>query len=134
MAEDLNRVTLVGRPTRDPEVRGNGVVMSIRLASTRRDKDPDDGEWKDMPNYFDVVFFGEKRIAGIEPYVKKGTRIGIDGTLAWREWQDKDGNNRQSVEIRADNLFLLDSRESSGRSDLPVADEPKLADDGDAPF
>lgn len=118
--EDLNRVAIVGRLTRDPDVRGNNNVMAMRLAVNTRDRDPDTGEWGDRGNFFDAVLFGENRVSALSKMVGKGSRVGIDGKLSWREWQDKEGNNRQSVEIRADNLFLLDSR---GERSEPQQDE-----------
>ena len=131
--EDLNRVALVGRLTRDPDIRGNNNVMAMRLAVTGRDKDPDTGEYGDVPNYFDVVLFGENRINALSSLIGKGSRIGIDGKLKWREFTDKQGNDRQGIEIMADNLFLLDNRKE--KSDLPTGDAPApKADDSDIPF
>ena len=116
MAADLNRVTLVGRLTRDPEMRslpGGDPVMSMRLAVSSRQRDPD-GQWGDKSNYFDVTLFG-RRAEALSSFLAKGTRIGIDGRLSWREWQTQDGSKRQSVEIVANDLFLLDGRREESR-------------------
>ena len=137
MPADLNRVTLVGRLTRDPELRhtaSGDPVCGMRLAVSSRARD-DSGNWGDRSNYFDVTVFG-RQAETVTTYLTKGRRIGVDGRLSWREWQDKDGNRRQSVEVIANDIFFLDSRSdgagggqaegwgeqrpASSGSDLPV--------------
>ena len=157
MPADLNRVTLVGRLTRDPELRrtpSGDPICSIRLAVSSRGRD-DGGNWTDKPNYFDVTVFG-RQAETASTYLAKGRRIGVDGRLTWREWQAQDGNKRQSVEVTANDIFFLDSREggesggsaggggswtapATSGSDLPIdttdmrpAATP--ADDDDIPF
>ncbi|HEX2504559.1 MAG TPA: single-stranded DNA-binding protein [Miltoncostaeaceae bacterium] len=155
MPADLNRVTLVGRLTRDPELRhtqGGDPVCSIRLAVTSRSRD-EAGEWGDRSNYFDVTVFG-RRAETASTYLAKGRRIGVDGRLQWREWQAQDGSKRQNVEVVANDVFFLDSRgegaegggpqEDAGWSappgggDLPVdrsdMQPAQPADDDDIPF
>jgi single-strand DNA-binding protein len=156
MPADLNRVTLVGRLTRDPELRhtsGGQAVASIRLAVSSRARD-EGGNWSDRSNYFDVTVFGRQAETATN-YLSKGRRIGVDGRLSWREWEGQDGNKRQSVEVVANDIFFLDSRgdsdggggQSGGgqgwsqpapASDLPVDTSdmrrPAVADDDDIPF
>jgi single-strand DNA-binding protein len=158
---DLNRVTLVGRLTRDPELRhtqGGDPVCSIRLAVSSRARD-ESGNWGDRSNYFDITVFG-RQAETASTYLAKGRRIGVDGRLSWREWQAQDGSRRQNVEVIANDVFFLDSRadgvgqsgggeggelqgagwsDPKGGGDLPVdrsdmqpADRP--ADDDDIPF
>ena len=113
MPADLNRVTLVGRLTRDPELRhtgGGDAICSIRLAVSSRARD-EGGNWGDRSNYFDVTVFG-RQAETASTYLAKGRRIGVDGRLSWREWQTQDGSKRQSVEVIANDLFFLDSREA----------------------
>jgi single-strand DNA-binding protein len=115
MPADLNRVTLVGRLTRDPELRhtaGGDPVCSIRLAVSSRARD-EGGNWGDRSNYFDVTVFG-RQAETASTYLAKGRRIGVDGRLSWREWQTQDGSKRQSVEVVANDLFFLDSRGEGG--------------------
>ncbi len=115
MAADLNRVTLVGRLTRDPELRhtaGGDAVCSMRVACSSRSRD-EQGNWGDKPNYFDVVVFG-RQAETASNYLAKGRRIGIDGRLSWREWTAQDGAKRQSVEVVANDVFFLDSRGEGG--------------------
>ena len=115
MPADLNRVTLVGRLTRDPELRhtqGGDPVCSIRLAVSSRSRD-ESGDWGDRSNYFDITVFG-RQAETASTYLAKGRRIGVDGRLSWREWQAQDGTKRQNVEVIANDVFFLDSRGEGG--------------------
>lgn len=115
MPADLNRVTLVGRLTRDPELRHSGggdAICSIRLAVSSRARD-ETGNWGDRSNYFDVTVFG-RQAETASTYLAKGRRIGVDGRLSWREWQAQDGTKRQSVEVVADNVQFLGGRDGGG--------------------
>ncbi len=115
MPADLNRVTLVGRLTRDPELRHSGggdAICSLRLAVNARSRGQD-GEWGDKANFFDVTVFG-RQAETASTYLAKGRRIGVDGRLSWREWQAQDGTKRQSVEVIANDVFFLDSRGEGG--------------------
>lgn len=110
---DLNRVTLVGRLTRDPDIRttqGGQTIANMRLAVTSRENKG--GEWGDKSNYFDVVAFG-RTAETAQRFLTKGRRIGVDGRLSWSEWE-KDGVKRQSVEINAGDIFFLDSSPNAG--------------------
>ena len=129
-ATNINRVILTGNLTRDPELRSlpSGMsVCSLRIASNTRRKDQSTGEWVDKPNYFDVTIWG-KQGENAAQYLSKGRPVAIDGRLEWREYQDQQGNNRQAVEIVADNVQFLGGREDGGnggggftpRSDVPV--------------
>jgi single-strand DNA-binding protein len=115
MPADMNRVSLVGRLTRDPELRhtaSGDPVCSMRLAVTSRARD-ESGNWGDRSNYFDVTVFG-RQADTVSTYLTKGRRIGVDGRLSWREWQAQDGSRRQSVEVIANDVFFLDSRSDGG--------------------
>jgi len=129
-ATNINRVILTGNLTRDPELRSlpSGMsVCSLRIASNTRRKDGQSGEWVDKPNYFDVTIWGRQGENAAQ-YLSKGRPVAIDGRLEWREWQDQQGNNRQSVEIVADNVQFLSGPGEGGqggggftpRSDVPV--------------
>jgi single-strand DNA-binding protein len=111
-ATNINRVVLTGNLTRDPELRstqGGTSVCSLRIASNTRRKDAS-GNWVDKPNYFDVTVWGAQG-ENCAQYLSKGRPVAIDGRLEWREWQDQQGNKRQSVEIIADSVQFLGSRE-----------------------
>jgi single-strand DNA-binding protein len=128
-ATNINRVIITGNLTRDPELRSlpSGMsVCSLRIASNTRRKDGD--QWVDKPNYFDVTIWGRQGENAAQ-YLAKGRPVALDGRLEWREWQDQQGNNRQSVEIVADNVQFLGGRDDMGggggggftpRSDVPV--------------
>ena len=131
-ATNINRVVMTGNLTRDPELRSTGgglAICSLRIASNTRRKDGQSGEWVDKPNYFDVTIFGRQGENAAQ-YLSKGRPVAIDGRLEWREWQDQQGNNRQSVEIIADAVQFLGGRDDAGgggggftpRSDVPVDD------------
>lgn len=115
MPADLNRVTLVGRLTRDPELRHTAAgdpVATLRLAFTSRAKEPD-GEWGDRSNYIDITLFGA-RAEVAERHLAKGRRVGVDGRLSWSEWDGADGARRQAIEVVAGDIFFLDAPQAAG--------------------
>jgi single-strand DNA-binding protein len=125
---NINRVVITGNLTRDPELRSTGsgmAVCSLRIASNSRRKDAS-GNWVEKPNYFDITVWGAQG-ENCAQYLSKGRPVAIDGRLDWREWEDKQGNKRQSVDIIADSVQFLGSRdggENGGRftpqSDVPA--------------
>jgi single-strand DNA-binding protein len=127
-ATNINRVVLTGNLTRDPELRStpSGTsVCSLRLAVNTRRRD-ETGNWVDKPNFFDITVWGAQG-ENCAQYLQKGRPVAIDGRLEWREWQDQQGNKRQSVDIIADSVQFLGSRdgaENGGRftphSDVPA--------------
>jgi single-strand DNA-binding protein len=132
-ATNINRVVLTGNLTRDPELRStqSGMsVCSLRIASNTRRKNQATGEWEDKPNFFDVTVWGAQG-ENCARFLSKGRPVALDGRLEWREWEAQDGNKRQSVEIVADAVQFLGSRDDNGggqnggftpRSDVPVDD------------
>jgi single-strand DNA-binding protein len=118
MAGDINRVTLVGRLTRDPELRhlpSGTPVLQMGLAVNGRQKDDADN-WTDKPNFFDIKVFGNQAEM-LSQHLAKGRRVGIDGRLDWSSWEAQDGSKRSKVEIVANTVQFLDSRgESEGGS------------------
>src|SRR5947207_13320711 len=110
-ATNINRVVMTGNRPRDPELRStpSGTsVCSLRIACNTRRKDAS-GEWIDKPNYFDVTVWGAQG-ENCATYLAKGRPVAVDGRLEWREWQDKEGNKRQAVDIIADSVQFLGSR------------------------
>jgi single-strand DNA-binding protein len=129
-ATNINRVIITGNLTSDPELRSlpSGTsVCKLRVACNTRRKDNSTGEWVDKPNYFDVTVWGAQG-ENCARYLSKGRPVAVDGRLEWREWQDKEGNNRQGIDIIADAVqFLSSPRDDAGsgngftaRSDIPV--------------
>lgn len=134
-ATNINRVIITGNLTRDPELRSTGSgtsVCSLRVACNTRRKDGQSGEWVDKANYFDVTIWGRQGENAAQ-YLSKGRPVAIDGRLEWREWQDKEGNKRQSIDIIADNVqFLSDGGGGGGNNDggfTPRSDVPVSTDD-----
>jgi single-strand DNA-binding protein len=109
---NINRVVLVGNLTKDPELRhtpSGTAVCKLRLAVNTRQKDAQ-GNWGDKPNYFDVTVWGNQGESCAQ-FLSKGRPVGVDGRLDWREWEAQDGTKRQAVEIIADSVQFLGSRE-----------------------
>jgi single-strand DNA-binding protein len=112
---NINRVVLTGNLTRDPELRSTSSGLSVcgmRIAVNTRRKDQS-GNWVEKPNYFDVTVFGGQG-ENCARYLAKGRPVAIDGRLEWREFTDKDGNNRQAIDIIADAVQFLGGRDDAG--------------------
>ncbi len=130
----INRVVLVGRLTRDPELRAlpsGRSVCALRIAcnSARRDAD---GALAERPNYFDVSVYGAPG-ESVSRYMRRGSRIGVDGRLDWREWETADQERRQSVSVIADTVQFLDGpgeRERLDGSDADGAQGAELGHEG----
>jgi single-strand DNA-binding protein len=128
-ATNINRVILTGNLTRDPELRStpSGTpVCSLRIATNSSRKD-ETGNWVDKPNYFSVTVWGAQG-ENCARFLEKGRPVAIDGRLDWREYQDKDGNKREAIEIVADRVQFLGSRDGgeagNGSRFTPQSDVP----------
>jgi single-strand DNA-binding protein len=114
-ASNINRVIITGNLTRDPELRSTSSGLSVcklGVAVNTRRKDSS-GNWGEKPNYFNVTVFGAQG-ENCATYLSKGRPVAIDGRLEWSEWQDKEGNKRNSVDIIADSVQFLGGREDGG--------------------
>src|ERR1051325_9426906 len=137
MAGNINRVVLVGNLTRDPELRhtpSGTPVCSLRLAVNTGRKD-ERGQWTDKPNYFDITVWGQQG-ENCAQYLSKGRPVAVDGRLEWREWEAQNGQKRQGIDIIADSVQFLGSREGgeSGGRFTPQSDVPAdTADFAQAP-
>jgi single-strand DNA-binding protein len=113
----VNVVVITGNLTRDPELRHTGggtAVCELRVAVNSRRKDGQTGEWVDKPNYFDVTVWGAQG-ENCATYLSKGRPVAIEGRLDWREWEAKEGGGkRQAVQIIANTVQFLGSRDGSG--------------------
>jgi len=110
---DLNHAVLIGRLTRDAELKytsGGQAVCKFSIAVNRRKKNGD--QWEDEANFFDIVVWGRQG-ESLHQYLVKGKMVGIDGELRQDRWQ-QDGQNRSKIEIIANNLQLLGGGSSSG--------------------
>jgi single-strand DNA-binding protein len=126
-ASNINVVVITGNLTRDPELRstpGGTSVCKLRVAVNSRRKDQS-GQWVDKPNYFDVTVWGAQG-ENCANYLSKGRPVAVEGRLDWREWEDKEGAKRQSVEIIANSVQFLGSRDGGGNGNgfTPQSDVP----------
>ena len=112
----VNKVIIVGNLGRDPETRylpSGEAVTNISVATTDTWKDKTSGEKKELTEWHRVAFFGRlAEIAG--EYLKKGSQVYVEGSLRTRKWQDKEGKDRYTTEIRADVMQMLGSRAGAG--------------------
>lgn len=115
MARGVNKVILIGNLGKDPEVRyspNGGAIANITLATSESWKDKNTGEQVDKTEWHRIVFF--RRLAEVVgEYLKKGSKVYIEGKLQTRKWQDKDGQDRYTTEIVANEMQMLDSRGGS---------------------
>lgn len=120
MARGINKVILIGNLGQDPDTRylpSGGAVANVSLATSESWKDKQSGEQKERTEWHRVVFFNRlAEIAG--EYLKKGSKVYIEGSLRTREWE-KDGVKRYTTEIVASEMQMLDSRGSSGAEYAP---------------
>lgn len=121
MAGSVNKVILVGNLGKDPESRSfqnGGKVVSFSVATSESWKDKNSGERKDRTEWHNVSIFSEGLARVAEQYLKKGSKVYLEGQLETRKWQDKDGNDRYTTDVVLRNfnssMVLLDSREGSG--------------------
>ena len=115
MARGINKVILVGNLGADPETRympSGSAVTNIRVATTESWKDKDTGDQQERTEWHSVAFFG--RLAEIvAEYLRKGSQVYIEGKLRTRKWQDKEGNDRWSTEVVANEMQMLGGRPGS---------------------
>ena len=112
-ASNINRLVITGNLTADPELRSlpSGTsVCKLRVACNTRRKNASTGEWEDKPNYFNVTVWGAQG-ENAAKYLSKGRPVAIDGRLEWREWESQDGTKRQAIDIIAESVQFLGSRE-----------------------
>jgi single-strand DNA-binding protein len=147
---DMNRVFLMGRLTRDPEVRytpSGTAVTDLGVAVTERYKDRD-GNWQEKPVFVDVVVWGRQAETSGE-YLFKGSPLLIEGRLQLDQWENQQGEKRSKLRVRADQVSFLGgpprrNEESGGRSapsgggssepEPQSPPDPAAADDDDIPF
>jgi single-strand DNA-binding protein len=121
MAGSVNKVILIGNLGRDPEVRSfqnGGKVCNLRIATSETWKDRNTGERRERTEWHSVAIFNENLARLAEQYLRKGSKVYIEGMLETRKWQDQSGQDRYSTEVvlrpYAGELTFLDSREGGG--------------------
>jgi single-strand DNA-binding protein len=140
----VNKVILIGNLGKDPEIRrleNGAVVATFSIATSESFTDKNSGEKKEITDWHDIVLWrGLAEIA--EKYIRKGTKIYVEGKLKKRSWQDKEGNTKYNTEVIGEELTILSRLEtsaapynSSGTPNLP-SDMPGLSSssDDDSPF
>lgn len=121
MAGSVNKVILIGNLGADPEIRRTNdgrPIANLRIATSESWRDKNSGERREKTEWHSVVVFNEGLCKVIENYVKKGSKVYIEGQLQTRKWQDKDGNDRYSTEVVLQGfngtLTMLDGRGDGG--------------------
>ncbi len=124
MAGSVNKVILIGNLGKDPEVRrlnSGEPVVNLRIATSESWKDKASGERKEKTEWHSVVIFNENLARVAEQYLKKGSKVYVEGQLQTRKWQDQQGQERYTTEIVLQRfrgeLTLLDGRGGAGESD-----------------
>lgn len=122
----INKATITGNITRDPELRqtqGGTSVLTIGVAVNDRRKNQQTGEWEDYPNFIDCTIFGN-RATGVAPHLEKGMKVAIEGKLNQSRWQAEDGTNRSKIEIIVDEIEFM-SRQQGQTASKPVQQQPQ---------
>lgn len=121
MAGSVNKVILIGNLGRDPEVRSfqnGGKVCNLRIATSENWKDRNTGERRERTEWHSVAIFNEGLVRVAEQYLRKGSKVYIEGQLQTRKWQDQSGNDRYSTEVVlqgfGSTLTMLDGRGEGG--------------------
>jgi single-strand DNA-binding protein len=128
----INRVVLVGRLTRDPELHelpSGQSVCDLRVACNGNRRDPEGG-YQERPHYFDVSTFGV-HAENVGRYLHKGSAVALDGRLEWREWETADQQKRQAVKIVAESIQFLDRRSREGEEGEPGEDHDGGGSEGE---
>lgn len=141
MARGINKVILIGHLGQDPETRympSGGAVTNLRVATSEQWKDKNTGDQQERTEWHNVAMFG--RLAEIAAeYLRKGSQVYIEGRLRTRKWQDKEGRDRWTTEIVANEMQMLGGRPGAG-APAKMADEHAAAPapagdfDDDIPF
>ena len=121
MAGSVNKVILIGNLGRDPEVRNfpnGGKVCNLSIATSENWKDRNTGERREKTEWHSVAIFNEGLVRVAEQYLRKGSKVYLEGQLQTRKWQDQSGNDRYSTEVVlqgfGSTLTMLDGRGDSG--------------------
>lgn len=130
---DLNSFSCTGRVAADPSIKqaGGTSILNIRFAVGGRKKVGE--QWTDTVTWLQTTAFG-KRAEALANILHKGSRIGVQGRLEVREYEDKNGAKQRSVEVFADDIVLLDGKRDGGQQRQSFEQGPGAADSDDIPF
>ena len=118
----INRVNISGNLTRDPQMRAtqSGTqILSFGVAVNDRRRNPQSGEWEDVPNFIDCVVFGNRADA-LQRLLTKGMKVAIEGKLRWSQWE-KDGQNRSKIEVIVDEVEFMSGSKAQNQ---PQSQQP----------
>ena len=129
----LNRIIVMGRMPRDPELRrtNSGTAVASFTVAVDRDFKPQSGEKE--TDFIDVVAW-RNTAEFVSKYFSKGRMAVVEGRLQIRDWTDKVGNKRRTAEIVADSVYVGDSKRDGGETVEPKGGFSEIEDDGDLPF
>jgi single-strand DNA-binding protein len=134
MARGVNKVILIGNLGADPEVRympSGGAVANLRVATTDTWRDRQSGEMQERTEWHRVVLYG--RLGEIaKDYLRKGSRVYLEGRLQTRKWQGQDGQDRYSTEVVANDMQMLDRREGAGPAASAAGEPPDWPEEAPA--
>ena len=139
MAGSINKVILIGNLGRDPEVRtfnNGGKVCNLRIATSETWKDSQTGERREKTEWHSIAIFQEGLVRIADQYLRKGSKVYIEGKLQTRKWQDQSGQDKYSTEVVLQGydgvLTMLDGRsENNGSSATAYQDQPARSNDLD---
>ena len=124
MAGSVNKVILIGNLGADPEIKSfqnGGKIANIRIATSEQWKDRMTGERKERTEWHTVAIFNEGLVGVVERYLKKGSKVYVEGQLETRKWQDQQGNDRYSTEVALrpfrSELHMLDGKAGGSAGD-----------------
>jgi single-strand DNA-binding protein len=140
MAGSVNKVILIGNVGADPEIRRTQAgtpIANLRIATSETWRDRNSGERKEKTEWHTVVVFNEGLCKVVEQYVKKGSKVYVEGSLQTRKWQDQSGNDRYSTEVVLQGfgatLTMLDGPSGDRQQSKPQQREQSSYDDYDDP-
>jgi single-strand DNA-binding protein len=125
MARGINKVILIGHLGQDPETRAmpsGSAVANLRIATTESWKDKQSGEMKESTEWHNVALFGRTAEVAAQ-YLRKGSQVYIEGRLRTRKWQDKQGVDRYTTEVVANDMQMLGSKGGSGSGPAETRDQ-----------
>ena len=140
MAGSVNKVIILGNLGVDPEVRSfpnGGKVCNLRIATSENWKDRNTGERREKTEWHSVAIFSEPLVRIAEQYLKKGSKIFVEGKLQTRDWEDSEGKKRYTTEVVAREMTMLDSKGDSMESSSSTSSSSKPDNDKfeeDIPF
>jgi len=131
MATDINKVILIGRLTRDPELKSTNsgsffckITLAVNRSFYRKE-----GDVKEEVGFFDCIAWG-KTAEIISKYLQKGRRVGIDGFLRFSSWENQEGKKQSKVEIQIENFQFLESRNGAQGASMDNQDQANYSGDG----